>query len=538
MACVIAAAIALAGCTKSGGVAGQRHPWTQAGVLRVAIGEEPKNLNPLLAGTTYEIFIDRLMFEPLLSADPHGNTIPMLATKVPTQANGGISADGLTIRYELRRDARWTDGVSVTARDVAWSWQAIENGNNDVVSRHGYDVVRSIDTPDAYTFVVHLKGRFSPFVNTFFAESDQPYGILPAHALARYADLNHVPFDAAPLVSDGPFRFERWERGDRIVLDANTGFFEGRPRLNRIELEFVPNENSATNLLRTHAVDYIFQPTIQTFPSLHALPDARIVWVNVNGYEGVELNLSHPALADRRVRTAIAAALDKAALTRQLTYGQVTTATEDLPNWMWAFDPAVRAVPFDPVAAKALLAQAGWVAGTDGVVRKQGRPLELLLASNSASATERSDSLLIQAALRRIGIAVTLKYYPPDILYAPQGMGGIQHGGKFDLLAYGWYAGVDPDNSSQMTCDNFPPHGYNDPRYCSAAMDAAQSLALTHYDRATRKRAYSTIEHLLSVDNPVIYFWWQRQQEAISVDFHGFTPNPVIESWNAWQWSI
>jgi peptide/nickel transport system substrate-binding protein len=538
VACVIAAAIALAGCTKSGGVAGQRHPWTQAGVLRVAIGEEPKNLNPLLAGTTYEIFIDRLMFEPLLSADPHGNTVPMLATNVPTQANGGISADGLTIRYDLRRDARWTDGVPVTSRDVAWSWQAIENGNNDVVSRHGYDDVRSIDTPDAYTLVVRLKQRFSPFVNTFFAESDQPYDILPAHALVRYADLNHVPFDAAPLVSDGPFRFERWERGDRIVLGANPGFFEGKPRLRRIELQFVPNENSAVNLLRTHAVDYIFQPSIQTFPSLHALPDARIVWVSVNGYEGVELNLSHPALADRRVRTAIAAALDKEALTRQLTYGQVTTATEDLPNWMWAFDPAVRSVPFNPVAAKALLAQAGWIAGADGIARKQGRPLELMLATNSTLATERSDSLLIQAALRRIGIAVGVKYYPPDILYAPQGMGGIQHGGKFDLLAYGWYAGVDPDNSSQMTCDNFPPHGYNDPHYCSAAMDAAQSIALTHYDRATRKRAYSTIEHLLSVDNPTIYFWWQRQQEAISVDFHGFTPNPVIESWNAWQWSI
>lgn len=161
-----------------------------------------------------------------------------------------------------------------------------------------------------------------------------------------------------------------------------------------------------------------------------------------------------------------------------------------------------------------------------------------MLATDSTLATERSDSLLIQAALRRIGIAVGVKYYPPDILYAPQGMGGIQHGGKFDLLAYGWYAGVDPDNSSQMTCDNFPPHGYNDPHYCSAAMDAAQSIALTHYDRATRKRAYSTIEHLLSVDNPTIYFWWQRQQEAISVDFQGFTPNPVIESWNAWQWSI
>ena len=69
-------------------------------------------------------------------------------------------------------------------------------------------------------------------------------------------------------------------------------------------------------------------------------------------------------------------------------------------------------------------------------------------------------------------------------------------------------------------------------------MDAAQAVALSHYDRSTRTAAYAKIERLLSVDNPALYFWWQRQQEAISVDFHGFAPNPVVESWNAWQWSI
>jgi ABC-type transport system substrate-binding protein len=115
-------------------------------------------------------------------------------------------------------------------------------------------------------------------------------------------------------------------------------------------------------------------------------------------------------------------------------------------------------------------------------------------------------------------------------------MGGIQHGGKFDLLVYGWYAGIDPDNSSQLTCDNFPPHGYNDPRYCNPAMDVVAAAALTHYDRSSRKRAYAAIERLLARDNPIVYFWWQRQQEAVSVDFHGFAPNPVVESWNAWEW--
>jgi peptide/nickel transport system substrate-binding protein len=537
-ACLIAAAIALAACSKAGGVAGQRHPWTEAGVLRVAINEEPKNLNPLLFGTTPESFVDRLMFEPLLSADPSGNPVPMLAAVVPTQTNGGISRDGLTIRYHLRRDVYWTDGVPVTARDVVWSWQAIENPDNDVVSRHGYDDVRAIDAPNPQTVVVHLKRPFAPFVNTFFAESDQPYNIVPAHVLAKYPNINSIPFNAAPTVSDGPFHFVSWRRGDRIELEANPKFFEGAPHLQRVAVDFIPNEDTAVNLLRTHSIDYIFQPSIETFPALSKLPDARVVRVNMNAYDGMELNLSHANLADVRVRTAIAGAIDKTALTRQLTFGQETTATEDIPNWMWAFDPSVRSVPFNPAAARALLGRAGWIAGPDGVARKNGSPLELLLATDISSATHRSESLLIQEALRRIGAVVDIKYYPNDILYAPAGMGGIQHGGKFDLVIYSWYSGIDPDNSSQLTCDNFPPHGYNDSRYCSRAMDAAQSIALANYDRATRKRAYSTIEHLLSLDNPTLYFWWQRQQEAISVDFQGFAPNPVIESWNAWQWSI
>lgn len=507
-------------------------------MLRIALPEEPKNLNPLLAGTTVEIFVARLMFEPLISADPAGDPVPMLAAVVPTVANGGISADGLTIVYHLRRDARWSDGVPVTARDVEWSWKAIENPNNDAVSRHGYDDIRAIDAPNAQTVIVRLKKRFSPFVNTFFAESDQAYEVVPAHVLARYPDINHIPFDAAPGVVDGPFRFNSWRRGDRILLDANRAFFNGVPRLERIDLEFIPNEDSGINLLRTHAIDYLYQPSIQTYPTLRALPGARIVFVNVNGFEGVEFNVSHPVVSDRRVRLAIASAIDKAMLTSELAHGQTTVATEDLPDWIWAFDPSVKSPPFDPSAARSLLAQAGWLPGPDGIVRKQGRPLEVLLVTDIATATHRSESLLIQAALHRIGIAVNVKTYPLDILYAPQGMGGIQHGGKFDMLVYGWYAGIDPDNSSQLTCDNFPPHGYNDPRYCSAAMDAAQAVALSHYDRARRKAAYSKIEQLLAVDNPIVYFWWQRQQEAISVDFHGFAPNPVVESWNAWQWSI
>lgn len=507
-------------------------------MLRIAVSEEPKNVNPLLSATTIEEFIDRLMFEPLLSADARGNPVPMLAIEVPTQENGGISRDGLTIRYRLRRDVRWSDGVPVTSRDVIWSWRAILNPNNDVVSRHGYDDVASIDAPDAHTAIVHLKRPFAPFVNTFFAESDQPYDVLPAHALARYSDINKLQFNSAPTVSDGPFLFESWRRGDRILLTANRSFFNGTPGLNSIELDFIPNEDSAVNLLRTHAVDYVHEPSFQIYAALRSIPDTRIVGVNINGYEGLMFNLSHSVLADPLVRRAIAAAINKSALAQQLTHGQATVATEDLPNWLWAFDPAVQPVQFDPAAAIKMLNRAGWIAGNDGMVRKEGHSLQLLLATDTQTALHRSESVLVQAALRRIGVGVEVKYYPIQLLYAPQGLGGVMHGGKFDLLLYPWISGIDPDNSSQFTCASVPPRGYNDSHYCNPTMDDAQTQALMYYDRPHRKAAYSKIERLLSQHNPLIFFWWQRTLQAISVDFHGFDPNPTVESWNAWRWSV
>jgi peptide/nickel transport system substrate-binding protein len=332
--------------------------------------------------------------------------------------------------------------------------------------------------------------------------------------------------------------FAGWKRGDRIMLTANTKFFMGPPQLRSIIIQFVPNEDSAVNLLRTHAVDFVHEPSFQIYPALHAIPDTKVIGVNINGYEGLMFNLSHSVLADPLVRRAIAAAIDKSALAQQLTHGQATVATEDLPSWLWAFDPSVQSVRFDPAAATKMLAQAGWTSGSDGLVRKQGRLMQLLLATDTQTAIHRSESVLIQAVLHRIGISAEVKYYPMQLLYAPEGLGGIMHGGKFDLLLYPWISGIDPDNSSQFTCANAPPRGYNDSHYCSAAMDAAQADALSHYDKVYRKVAYSKIEGLLAKDNPLIFFWWQRTLQAISVDFHGFDPNPTVESWDAWRWSI
>ena len=507
-------------------------------MLRVAIQSDLKNLNPLLNSNTTDVFVDRLMFEPLLSANDKGEPLPMLAAQVPTLHDRGISTDGLTITYRLRHDARWSDGVAVTSHDVKWSWQAIMNPNNNVVSRHGYDDVTRIDTPDDYTAVVHLKRKFSPFVNTFFAESDQPYMIAPAHVLAKYPDINQVPFNSVPSVGDGPFTFLQWVHGDHVTLVRNDGFFMGRPKLKQIEVKVVADEDTSVNLLRTHAIDYMFQASDQTYETLRSAPGVRIVWVNVNGYEYLQFNLSRPLLRDRRVRLALAYAIDKHAIVHTLTFDTQTPATEDIPDWMWAFNPGVRSYPHDPMMARSLLREAGWSPGPDGIMRKGADRLSLLLVTNNSNATRRREALEVQAMLREAGIGTDIKSYPGDVLYAPAGMGGILQLGRFDMTASGWYAGIDPDDSTQVTCENFPPGGYNYSRYCSPEMQADQRMALEHYDRGTRTAAYYRIQELLWRDNPALFLYWRRQMEPISADFKGFDPNPVVESWNAWQWTI
>ena len=535
----------LAACSRtsstSNGSASPNQPGnahTQAGVLRIAIQQDVKNLNPLLNSNTTDGMIAFLMFEPLLHADDKGNPVPMLATEVPTLQNGGISKDGLTITYHMRKDAKWTDGVPVTSKDVKWSWQAIMNPNNNIVSRHGYDYIGTVDTPDDYTVVVHLKQKFAPFVNTFFSDSDQPFPVAPAHVLSKYPNINQIPFTSAPTVSDGPFKFVKWAHGDHIELAANPTFYLGAPKLQKIIIKIIPDESTTVNLLRTHDVDWMFEASIQNYHAVKDIPGTKLYWVDVNGYEDVQLNLAHPLLKDARVRQAVAYALDKQRLIDTLTFGQERMAVEDQPHFMWTFDPNIKQYPHDVAKARQLLQQAGYTPGADGIMQKGGQRLSLVLVYNTSNVTRREASIEIQEMLKEAGINVMVKTYPGNVLFAPAGEGGVLQLGNFDLSLAGWFSGIDPDDSSQFGCKNFPPGGYNYSRYCSSDMEKAQQLALEHYDRAARKGDYFKIQELLARDVPEIFFWDLRQMHVISTDFKGFDPNPVTESWNAWQWSI
>ena len=370
-----------------------------------------------------------------------------------------------------------------------------------------------------------------------FGDSDGPYEVVPAHLLAKYPNINTLAFNTQP-VGTGPFKVVRWQHGDHVELVANDNYFLGKPKIARITVKFIPDENSEVNALRTHDVDWLFEPSPQLYGLLKTLPGVHNLLSNMNQYEGMTLNTARPVLADLRVRRAIAYAVDLPPLVQKLTFGSAVVADQDLPPFMWAHDPNVRHYAYDPAQARRILQAAGWRPGRDGILTKNGHRLSLEIVYNVANATRRAISVQVQAELHAIGIEGVIKSYPFSLYTAPLAMGGIVQSGKFDLELHGWISGADPDNNTQLTCAAEPPNGNNVGRFCDPAIDAAEHDALAHYDRATRKRAYATIESTVADQVSTIYFWWPHQNQALDDRVKNVAPNVVTEAWNAYQWAM
>ncbi len=528
-----------AGCTKVGtsGSAGGRHAWTQPEVLRAALFISPNTLNPIFSTSTGEVMVDTLIFDPLVTVDDNGNPQPVLAAQVPTLENGGISKDGLTLTYKLRHNVKWHDGAPFTSADVKFTWQAIMNPANNVPARRGYDLVRSVDTPDSYTVVFHMRSRFAPAIETLFSQSDTPYSVLPKHLLESYPNLNHVPFNSNPI-GTGPFKFLRWARGDRIELIANPNYFLGAPKIKQMIWKIITDTNTQSTQMRDHEIDFVPELGGPQYRDLRGNPEIGIVMTNSPQYEAIGFNMSHPPLTDLKVRQALSYAIDKAKIMNATQYGAGSPATEDISNFSWAYNPSVTRYDYNPTKAAQILDADGWKVGPDGVRVKNGQRLSLLFTIAQGSSAGQAISTLTQSQLKAVGVETSIKSYTYTMLYAPMQQGGIYLGGKYDINIYPWVSGADPDDSSQFTCAMIPPAGNNAYRFCNHEFDAQEATALTHFDRPTRKRAYDRTQQIMAEQIPGVFLFYRKELTAVNPDLRGYTPNGITETWNAYRWSI
>ncbi len=521
------AALALAGC----------HARNTAGVdsstLRVAVRKDPISLNPLLLEGVPAYTFGELLYSYLTTYDASGRIAGDLAREVPSTANGGISADGLSVTFHLRRDARWQDGAPVTSRDVAFTYRAVMNPANNVPERYGYDIVSRIETPDPYTIVIRLRRPFSPILSLFFG-GDSNYPILPAHLLASLPNLNAVPFDSSP-VGSGPYKLQRWDRGDRIVFDANPTYFHGKPGIERLVLPFIADDGTTIEQLQTGELDAAFFVDTSRVEQLRAIPNHRLVITPVPYFYAMSFNLRDPALADRTVREAISQAIDAKSLVRKITHGVDDGDHPMRGLFTWASDPQISGVPYDLAAARASLTADGWLPGSDGIRVKDGRRLTLQLAFPAGSDVTTSLATAIAAAERDAGVAVTLRQYDRNLFNAEDGP-MIQ--GRYQLSLYDYQSNYDPDASWLLACDQQAPHGFNMARYCNPAVDALLHKAALSYDRPARAASYRAVQQIIQRDLPYDFLCQVNEVDVIPANLEGYVP-PLLSPFNFvadWHW--
>ena len=330
-ACLLAT---IASCSRSSvlqqsGVS--QHPFT------VVQQREPMSLNAALENGASSTEWGLLLFNYLVKFDDRGNLVGDIATAVPTTANGGISADGKTIVYHLRRGVRFADGTPLTASDCVFSIEAILNPNNNVQTRYGYDRVVKAEAPNETTLVLHLREPFAPLLTLVLAP--QGFPILPRRLLAQFPDFNHIPFDEKPI-GGGPYVVRRWLHGDSVELDANPYYFRGVPRIAHMTIKFVADENTALNQLRTGEADGFFNDqNMGNFPLLSAIPNVRVSRTPVNAVGALIFNTQDPITSDERVRRALTEALAIPALITKTYRGAVDAADAGKGLFEWAYDP-------------------------------------------------------------------------------------------------------------------------------------------------------------------------------------------------------
>ena len=535
LTCAAACAVLVSACSPPAPLHGDgtRNPWSRAGILRYGSGYEPDSLNPLFANTEAANDVAYVVFEPILRYDANGNFVPAAVTEVPTTRNGGISPDGKTIVLHFRKGMRWSDGAPYDARDLVFTWRAVMNPRNNTRLQSGWDAIASMQLHGVDTVTIRLKAVSVAILGSF-AVGGAGYPPLPAHLLSALPDLNTAPFNSRPI-SSGPFVLTAWNHGTSLEFAPNRYYWRGKPGLQRLSYVIVPNTDTLLSQLRTHEIDVYASVGENQIPQLASIAGITVTKTLTANWRRLAFNLSKPVFADRRVRLAIAEAVDWGRLNQTIFHGYNLRAVSDIVPSSWAA-PHIAAYRYDPDDAARLLDAAGWHAGPGGVRTKAGVPLSFTVSTTNAKPSNVQAEVQMQQDLRGSGIALVIKNYPGSLLFARD---GPIYRGNYDAEFTIETNGPDPDNEGMWSGAFIPPRGTNTSWFDDPLVNRTSHAATLTYDRSRRRMLYAQEEARIHALVPAVFFYWQNSYSGVNSDLRGWKPATYISSfWNCWEWSI
>ena len=472
----------------------------------VAVGTTFVNLNPLTHLVSTIRVTNNLLFDGLTKFDD-----ATYQPKPDLAESWTVSRDGLEYVFKLRRGVVFHDGSPFTAHDVKYSWEAICHRDNvriaDAYVDHYVQIkgckdlhegkaeaVEGIEVVDDHTLRVRLTEPYAPFLVSTAVTGILPrakYGAIPVKELVRH------PLSRAPI-GTGPFSFVEWKEGDRLVLKANPRYFLGRPKLDGLVIRFITDPAARLLEFRNGTIHFAFFSPVLPEDFTAARADPRLVAKQYAGVWNYFFTVDHtnPLFKDARVRQALAHAFDRNAILKDVWggYGQVVNSPIN-PHLAAYGATRIRPAEYDPARAKALLAQAGWKPGPDGVLAKDGKRFEFGIVNFAGPSKDMA--VVYQDYLKRLGIATRI-----DTVDFPTLWGVRFHPGKFEALSFLWPSGFYPDPGVGLypfLCANTRSG------YCSPEMDALIVKGRSTVDPKERAKTYATFQELFARDLPFIW---------------------------------
>jgi peptide/nickel transport system substrate-binding protein len=518
----------------------------------VIIPEEPITLNPYLALPAIVKQVADATMAGLTTIDENGDFIPVLAAELPTLANGGVSADFRTITWRLRPGLYWSDGTPLTSDDVRFTWEAVSDPGSGAVLSVGFELIESIETPDALTAVVHYSEMNLAYLSQF------RHGLLPRHATGEPSAMLDWAWNRKP-VSAGPFVVREWIEGERIVMDRNPRYYlPGQPFLDRLVFEVVPDADRQVAMMaagEAHAqlwpvdVKSVYDARVDGQAELKEIPGEWNMALSFNLSRPFDDDPGplppHPALGDLRVRQAIAHAIDYDAIVEEVNPGVFEASGPFVYGWYRC--DLDREYTYNPAWARVLLEEAGWIEGPDGVRVAEGAPfaedgtrlsLEMQGYTNFQPLVDLENALVAQLA--EVGIEVTIRNDDFSVIFGSFGDGAPRKTVNFDLLIYDSNLGIEPHttvvntfhSSSIPSVEN--PAGGNYMRWVNAAADAAIERAGSTVDLAERRAAYCDLAQEIAKDVPRIHLYLFAEGHGLSNRLGGYRISP----WNSLTWDV
>ena len=403
------------------------------GLLRVMWWQGPTLLNPHFAVGTKDQDGSRIFYEPLAGWDGEGNLRPVLAEALPSREDGTLAADGKSVTWKLKKGVTWHDGKPFTADDVVFTWEYARHPGTAAVTSGSYkDVV--VEKVDTHTVVVKFPQPTPFWADAFVAQAGC---VIPKHLFADYIGdkSRDAPTNLKP-VGTGPYVFKDFKPGDMVMGTINPNYHQpNRPHFDAIEMKGGGDAVSAARaVLQTGEYDFAWNLQVEDEILLrlekggkghvvlskgggieHIQLNTRDPWTEVDG-ERASMKTTHPLLSDLAVRQALALLVDKDSVEKHI-YGRTGVATANFINNPERFRSKKTKFEFNVDKASAILDQAGWKPGADGVRVKDGKRLKLVYQS-SINQPRQKNQAIVKQACQKAGIDIEIKAVVSSVFFS------------------------------------------------------------------------------------------------------------------------